>query len=223
MRINHTILVVDDERLLREMIADYLECEGYVIVHAATGEDAVQMIESKPIDLVILDVMMPGKNGFEVCEEIRTLSDVVIVMLTAKAEEEDELTGYSYGADDYVTKPFSLKVLSAKIRVLLNRRRHEMEDGQSVSDELVMDEIAREVCKNGRAFPLTSKEFELFRCLAVHPNQVLTRDTILDRVWGMDYFGDARTVDTHIKRLRRKLGEDAGRIVTVRGNGYKYR
>jgi DNA-binding response OmpR family regulator len=219
----HTILVVDDEPLMRELISDFLEDEGYDVLQAGGGEEAVNLIDSQPIDLVVLDVMMPGKDGFEVCEEIRAQSDVIIVMLTAKAEEEDELTGYSYGADDYVTKPFSLKVLSAKIRVLLNRWKNEEAEGLSGNDRLVIDDAAHEVRKDGIELPLTSKEFELLRFLADHPNQVLTRDIILDRVWGMDYYGDVRTVDTHIKRLRRKLGDEAGRIVTVRGNGYKYR
>ncbi len=208
---------------MRELISDFLEDEGYDVLQAGGGEEAVNLIDSQPIDLVVLDVMMPGKDGFEVCEEIRAQSDAIIVMLTAKAEEEDELTGYSYGADDYVTKPFSLKVLSAKIRVLLNRWKNEEAEGLSGNDQLVIDDTAREVRKDGIELPLTSKEFELLRCLADHPNQVLTRDIILDRVWGMDYYGDVRTVDTHIKRLRRKLGDEAGRIVTVRGNGYKYR
>lgn len=193
------------------------------MLQAGGGEEAVNLIDSQPIDLFVLDVMMPGKDGFEVCEEIRAQSDAIIVMLTAKAEEEDELTGYSYGADDYVTKPFSLKVLSAKIRVLLNRWKNEEAEELSGNDRLVIDDTAREVHKDGITLPLTSKEFELLRCLADHSNQVLTRDMILDRVWGMDYYGDVRTVDTHIKRLRRKLGDEAGRIVTVRGNGYKYR
>ncbi|PZM66462.1 response regulator transcription factor [Paenibacillus dendritiformis] len=219
----HTILVVDDEPLMRELISDYLEDEGYDVLQAGGGEEAVNMLDGQSVDLVVLDVMMPGKDGFEVCEEIRALSDAIIVMLTARAEEEDELTGYSYGADDYITKPFSLKVLSAKIRALLNRWKNEEAEGLSGNDRLVIDDTAREVRKDGIDIPLTSKEFELLRFLADHPNQVLTRDIILDRVWGMDYYGDVRTVDTHIKRLRRKLGDEAGRIVTVRGNGYKYR
>lgn len=208
---------------MRELISDYLEDEGYDVLQAGGGEEAVNMLDGQSVDLVVLDVMMPGKDGFEVCEEIRALSDAIIVMLTARAEEEDELTGYSYGADDYITKPFSLKVLSAKIRALLNRWKNEEAEGLSGNDRLVIDDTAREVRKDGIDIPLTSKEFELLRFLADHPNQVLTRDIILDRVWGMDYYGDVRTVDTHIKRLRRKLGDEAGRIVTVRGNGYKYR
>ncbi|MCM3342816.1 response regulator transcription factor [Paenibacillus sp. MER TA 81-3] len=219
----HTILVVDDEQLIRELIADYLEDEGYEVMQAADGAEAVRLLRQRAVDLVVLDVMMPGKNGFEVCEDIRSFSNAVIVMLTAKAEEEDKLTGYGSGADDYVTKPFSPKVLAAKIRVLLQRWSHAEPASGAEETGFVIDEAAYEVRVNGSVLPLTTKEFELLRCLSQHPNQALTRDNILDKVWGMDYFGDVRTVDTHIKRLRRKLGEHAEHIVTVRGNGYKYR
>jgi len=217
------ILIVDDEQLIRELVADYLSDEGYTVLQAKNGRDALNLLREQAVDLVVLDVMMPGMNGFEVCEELRTFSSTLVIMLTAKSEDEDKLSGYECGVDDYVTKPFSPKVLAAKINVLLQRFRVSDSAINAGEDEyFVMDEAAMELRVGGEVIALSSKEFELLVYLAKHPNQVLTRDSLLDAIWGFDYYGDARAVDTSIKRLRRKLGAEAERIVTVRGSGYKY-
>lgn len=218
-----SILIVDDEVLVRELIADYLIDEGYQVLQAANGEDALKTLREQEVDLVILDFMMPGMDGLEVCTKLRTFSSALVIMLTAKSEDEDKLSGYESGADDYVTKPFSPKVLSRKIGVLLQRFRDAKRGGQDEDPPyFVIDDAAWELRIGGEPVPLSSKEFDLINYLAKHPNQVLTRDNLLDAIWGFDYYGDVRAVDTSIKRLRRKLGAEAGRIVTVRGNGYKY-
>lgn len=217
------VLIVDDEQLMRDLIADYLSDEGYDVLQAGNGTEALSILREESVDLVVLDLMMPGMNGYEVCAELREFSNALVIMLTAKSEEEDKLLGYESGVDDYVAKPFSPKVLSAKISVLLQRFR--MVDAREAADPVdyfVLDEGAWELRVNGEMIPLSSKEFELLCYLAKHPNQVMTRDSLLDAIWGFDYYGDLRAVDTSIKRLRRKLGKDAERIVTVRGNGYKY-
>ncbi|MFD0617151.1 response regulator transcription factor [Paenibacillus sp. GCM10027629] len=217
------ILIVDDEQLIRELVADYLSDEGYSVLQAKNGRDALNILREQAVDLVVLDVMMPGMNGFEVCEELRTFSRAIVIMLTAKSEDEDKISGYECGVDDYVTKPFSPKVLSAKINVLLQRfRAADSALGAGEDDYFVLDEAAMELRVGGEVVALSSKEFEILVYLAKHPNQVLTRDRLLDVIWGFDYYGDARAVDTSIKRLRRKLGAESERIVTVRGSGYKY-
>ncbi|WP_314588914.1 response regulator transcription factor [Paenibacillus terrigena] len=217
------ILIVDDEQLIRELVADYLSDEGYTVLQAKNGRDALNILREQAVDLVVLDVMMPGMNGFEVCEELRTFSRALVIMLTAKSEDEDKLSGYECGVDDYVTKPFSPKVLSAKINVLLQRfRTVDSALGAGEDDYFVLDEAAMELRVDGEVVALSTQEFEILVYLAKHPNQVLTRDRLLDVIWGFDYYGDARAVDTSIKRLRRKLGTESERIVTVRGSGYKY-
>ncbi len=217
------ILIVDDEQLIRELVVDYLSDEGYLVLQAKNGRDALNLLREQAVDLVVLDVMMPGMNGFEVCEELRTFSSTLVIMLTAKSEDEDKLSGYECGVDDYVTKPFSPKVLAAKINVLLQRfRASDLARDAGGDLYFVMDEAAMELRIGGEVIALSSKEFELLVYLAKHPNQVLSRDSLLDAIWGFDYYGDARAVDTSIKRLRRKLGVEAERIVTVRGSGYKY-
>ncbi|WP_195572264.1 response regulator transcription factor [Paenibacillus sp. 1001270B_150601_E10] len=218
-----TILIVDDEALMRELIADYLVDEGYNILQAENGTEALRIMKETSIDLVILDIMMPGMNGYEVCSRLREFSDALVIMLTAKSEEEDKLAGYKCGVDDYITKPFSPKVLAAKVGALAERFclldiKPEEEEPESFD----LDEQARELRIQGKVILLSSKEFEMLSHFMRHPNQVLTRDSLLNSIWGFDYFGDARAVDTSIKRLRRKLGVEARRIVTVRGNGYKY-
>lgn len=220
----HRILVVEDERRMRELIADYLEEEGFEVVQAGHGEEAIAKLRVHPPGLIILDIMMPGMDGFEVCRRIREESDAVIVMLTAKSEDEDKLYGYELGADDYVTKPFSPKVLTAKVKALLNRwdRRGGEHSQEREWPELAIDENAHEVRLNGRLLPLSPKEYDLLLFFSGKPNMVWTREVLLDQIWGMDYFGDVRTVDTHIKRLRQKLGDKACWIQTVRGNGYKF-
>jgi DNA-binding response OmpR family regulator len=224
-----TILIVEDERKLRELLVDYLSLEGYQILQAANGQEALRLFRETPIDLIILDIMMPFLDGLSVCRTVRSESDVMIVMLTAKSQEDDKLAGYELGADDYVTKPFSPKVLVAKIKALF--KRHESRD--IVSDiaypvsirlnGLEISEQSHEVKLDEELLSLSPKEYELLLFFYKNRNAVLSRDTILDRVWGIDYFGDARTVDTHIKRLRQKLKHRADWIITVKGFGYKFR
>ncbi|MCR8658676.1 response regulator transcription factor [Paenibacillus endoradicis] len=217
------ILIVEDEPRMRELVADYLEEEGYHIVQAANGFEALEHARHTPPDLVILDIMMPGIDGFEVCKQLRTHSQTIIVMLTARSDDSDKLYGYELGADDYVTKPFSPKLLIAKIKALLNRWNTLNELSPPNNNQaIVISEHAHEVHLNGELLDLTPKEYELLLLFSQHPNSVLTRDNLLDRLWGMDYFGDTRAVDTQIKRLRKKLGNNADCIQTVRNIGYKF-
>jgi DNA-binding response OmpR family regulator len=224
-----TILLVEDEQKMRQLLVDYLSLEGYVLLQAANGPDALKVFRSAQVDLIILDIMIPYINGLEVCKAVRAQSDVMIVMLTAKSQDEDKLTGYDFGADDYVTKPFSPKVLVAKINALF--KRLEVNEGKRIADGsgiiridgLQIDEQANEVMLYEEILSLSPKEYELLVFLYKNRNRTLSRDTILDQVWGMDYYGDIRTVDTHIKRLRQKLRHKADLVVTVIGFGYKFR
>lgn len=222
------VLVVEDEPRMRELIADYFKEEGgFRITEAKNGQEAVEKFAKDPADAVVLDVMMPFLDGFGVCEAIRRGSDAVIVLVTAKSEEDDKLHGYGLGADDYVTKPFSPKVLVAKVKALLKRADKTGSGPELLPDEIVyridgleIREFAYELTVDGRNVGITPKEFELLLTLCRNRNRVLSRELLLDRVWGIEYDGDPRTVDTHIKRLRQKLGPYAACISTVRGNGY---
>jgi DNA-binding response OmpR family regulator len=223
------VLIVEDERRIRELIADYLEEEGLDWCECARGDLALDKFRSHSPDLVILDILMPGLDGYDVCEAIRAGSDVPIVFLTAKSEEDDKLLGFDLGADDYMTKPFSPKVLTAKVKALLKRAEisqkaasHESESAKmEVVEELMLDVGAREALLHGKPLALSPKEFDLLLHFVRNRSRVLTRDMLLDAVWGYDYEGDIRTVDTHVKRLRQKLGERAEWILTLRGNGYR--
>ncbi|MEF3306223.1 response regulator transcription factor [Paenibacillus sp. GYB003] len=219
-----TILIVEDERKMRNLLVDYLRHEGYGTIEAANGTEAMERFDPARIDLVILDIMMPFMDGFAVCKAIREKSDVLIVLLTAKSEEYDKLQGYGLGADDYVTKPFSPKVLIAKIKALF--KRQDGDYGESKAAALVpgleLDPDAHEIRIDGRPVFFTRKEYELLTYLYRNPNMTLSREQILDQVWGYDYDGDIRTVDTHIKRLRQKLEHKADLIATVKGFGYKF-
>lgn len=221
-----TIMIVEDELNMRKLLADYLSYEGYAIVEAANGREAMERFDAERIGLVILDIMMPFMDGFAVCKAIREKADVPIVLLTAKSEEDDKLHGYGLGADDYVTKPFSPKVLVAKINALLRRLDAGSAGGTGKkplgANGLELDPDAHEVRLNGRPVPFTRKEYELLLYLCHNPNIALSREQILDQVWGFDYVGDFRTVDTHIKRLRQKLAHKAELIATVKGFGYKF-
>lgn len=218
------VLIVEDEKRMRELIADYLIEEDLEVIEASHGNEAIELARRYPPNLVVLDIMMPGIDGFEVCKRLRKESNAIIVMLTAKSEEEDKLYGYELGADDYITKPFSPKVLTAKIKALLTRWNFQ-EDAEANTEliDFVIDEQAHEVRIHGELLELSPKEYDLLLFFTNHRNIVLTRDILLDRVWGMDYYGDLRTVDTHVKRLRKKLGDKASCIHTVRGNGYKFK
>ncbi|MEF2965455.1 response regulator transcription factor [Paenibacillus sp. M1] len=225
------VLIVEDERRIRELIIDFLEEENLDWCECGNGDQALSAFRRDKPQLVILDILMPGLDGYDVCEAIRGESDVPIIFLTAKSEEEDILLGYDLGADDYITKPFSPKLLTAKIMALLKRAErsrvvHVPAGGNEarllkVGEELVVDPETREAVLNGKSLALTPKEFDLLLHFVRNHNLVLTRDRLLDGVWGYDYIGDVRTVDTHVKRLRQKLGDRAGWIVTMRGDGYR--
>jgi len=224
---DRTILVVDDERKIRQLVRAYLEKDGYAVIEAATGPEALDKVRVNQPDLVVLDVMLPGLDGIEVLRELRTFSDVYVVMLTAKTEEVDKVIGLSVGADDYLAKPFSPRELVARIRAVLRRDR-----GSNPSDSVVMtfdglhiDVDRREVTRGGTIATLTALEFDLLAALAAEPGRVFSRRQLLERVWGWDFFGDERVVDVHIRNLRKALADNASRptiVGTVRGVGYKF-
>lgn len=212
------ILIVDDELRMRRVIADYLHIKNYRTVEAADGVEALEQFRTAHPDLVLLDVMMPRMNGWDVCRAIRETHTTPIIMLTARSEEDDELRGFELGADEYIAKPFSLKILSARIEAVLRRNT----DTKAPSAPLHIDRLSREVTVDGAAVQLTYTEFELLEYLMTNKGLALSRDRILDNVWKYDYDGDARTVDTHVKKLRSKLGAAGEMIKTIRGIGYKF-
>ena len=221
---NKTILIIEDEIRIRFLLKDYLLSEGFSVIEACDGEEGLKVFKNNNVDLILLDIMMPKIDGLTVLENIRTVSDIPIILLTAKSQEEDKLYGYDIGADDYVTKPFSPKILVAKVKALLKRTADLNEDQYSTKNYngLTINKLAHEVKVDNVQLSLSPKEYELLVYLCDNIGIALTRDTILDNVWGIDYYGDLRTVDTNIKRLREKLGEKANYIVTVRGSGYKF-
>ena len=223
-----TILVVDDETTLRETLVEALETEGFRVVSAADGRAALTLFRSERPDLVLLDLMLPELSGIEVCRIIRAESGVPIVMLTAKDSELDKVVGLELGADDYVTKPFSLRELSARIRALFRRSEQAVasENPPAVVDlgRVQVDIAGHRLLRDGDALRIKPKAFELLLFLLRHPGQVFTRDQLLERVWGYDYFGDGRLVDVHVRRLRTKVEADPAHpryVVTSRGLGYK--
>lgn len=218
-----TILLVEDEPRMRTLLNDYLKREDFKILEAENGMKALDIFKTNSIDLIILDIMLPLMDGWSVCNTIRKNSNVPIIMLTAKSEEDDKLLGYELGADDYVTKPFSPKILVAKVKALLKRAASANQNEKSIfeADGISINELSHEVSINGKNISLSPKEYELLLYLFKNKNIALTREKILDNVWSYDYDGDFRTVDTHIKRLREKLGEKSQIISTVRGSGYK--
>lgn len=216
------ILIADDEARLRKIIKDFLSTKGYLVLEAGDGEEALELFASeKNIDLIILDVMMPKADGWEVLKEIRRLSAVPVLMLTARGEERDELTGFKLGADEYVSKPFSPKVLVARIEALLKRSSF-IQTGEHTFGKITINEEAHTVKVCGNTVELSFKEFELLKFFAENQGIALSRDRILNNVWDFDYFGDERTVDTHVKKLRSKLGACGDYIKTIRGLGYKF-
>jgi len=223
------ILVVDDEAPIVDLVRGYLAAEGMEIAVAEDGPSAVEAVRARRPDVIVLDVMLPGFDGFEVLRRVRTFSDAYVIMLTARAEEIDRIIGLSVGADDYLVKPFSPRELVARIKALLRRPRVGR-DGAGAErlrfGELVIDRPTRTVTLRGEPVTLTTIEFDLLTTLAQDPGVVLTRQRLLDLVWGMDYVGDEHVVDVHLGNLRRKLGDDATRptfIETVRGAGYRFR
>lgn len=217
-----TILIIEDEIRIRFLIRDYFLKEGFEILEAEDGEEGLNTFSSKKIDLVLLDIMMPKLNGFQVLEKIREVSTVPVILITAKSEEEDKLNGYDFGADDYITKPFSPKVLVAKVKALLKRTRDDKDTSIKDFNGLIVNELSHEVRVLDEVLSLSPKEYELLIYLTNNEGIALSRDNILDNVWGMDYYGDIRTVDTNVKRLREKLLSKSNYIVTVRGSGYKF-
>ena len=213
------ILIVEDEPDIQELLCAYLQDAGYGTAAAGDGVAALELFQSRPFDLVLLDLMLPKIDGFGVCELIRRQSQVPILMLTALDGEEEQLRGFRLNIDDYVTKPFSMPVLLEKIRVILRRSGGTVEDGPLRYRELSLDLDAREVRLEGRPLELTAREFELLHTFLSAPGRVFTREMLLSKLWGYDFFGDERVVDSHIKNLRRKLGRDY--IETVRGVGYR--
>ena len=213
------ILIVEDEPDIQELLCAYLQDAGYGTAAAGDGVAALELFQSRPFDLVLLDLMLPKIDGFGVCELIRRQSQVPILMLTALDGEEEQLRGFRLNIDDYVTKPFSMPVLLEKIRVILRRSGETVEDGPLRYRELSLDLDAREVRLEGRPLDLTAREFELLHTFLSAPGRVFTREMLLSKLWGYDFFGDERVVDSHIKNLRRKLGRDY--IETVRGVGYR--
>jgi DNA-binding response OmpR family regulator len=220
------ILTVEDDERIRTAVKLALEEEGWEVAEAATGEDALERFSRSPTDVVLIDIMLPGIDGFEVCRSIRRMSDVPIVMVTARADTHDVVAGLEAGADDYLTKPFAPKELSARIRALLRRSRNTEPGGlpRVTVGELVISPEEGVVMRAGEQLHLTKTEFKLLVELASQPGKVFSRETLLERVWGYDYFGDGRLVDVHIRRLRTKVeGEPANPryVVTARGLGYK--
>ena len=216
------ILVVDDEARMRKLVKDFLSVKGFTVLEASNGEEAVDLFfEQKDITLIILDVMMPKMDGWETCRTIRKYSQVPIVMLTARSEERDELQGFNLGVDEYISKPFSPKILVARVEAILRR-------SNAVSSDLIeiggirIDKAAHQVTIDGQNIDLSYKEFELLTYFVENQGIALSREKILNNVWNYDYFGDARTIDTHVKKLRSKMGEKGDYIRTIWGMGYKF-
>ena len=216
------ILVVDDEARMRKLVKDFLSVKGFTVLEASNGEEAVDLFfEQKDIALIILDVMMPKMDGWETCRTIRKYSQVPIIMLTARSEERDELQGFNLGVDEYISKPFSPKILVARVEAILRR-------SNAVSSDLIeiggirIDKAAHQVTIDGQNIDLSYKEFELLTYFVENQGIALSREKILNNVWNYDYFGDARTIDTHVKKLRKKMGEKGDCIKTIWGMGYKF-
>ena len=218
------ILVVDDESRMRKLVKDFLEREGYIVLEAGDGEEALDLFyDNKDIELMILDVMMPKIDGWGVCEEIREHSDLPIIMLTAKSEEKDELKGFKLGVDEYISKPFSPKILVARVSAIL-RRSTGAEGTEEILDVagIQINKMAHTVTIDDVNVELSYKEFELLCYFIENKGIALSREKILNNVWNYDYFGDARTIDTHVKKLRNKMGEKGDCIKTIWGMGYKF-
>ncbi len=220
---NWKVLVVDDESRMRKLVKDFLEREGYRVLEAENGEKAVDLFfEQKDIALILLDVMMPKMDGWQVLKEIRQYSKVPIIMLTARADERDELLGFELGVDEYIAKPFSPKILVARVNAVL-RRSGKGEKSQVIEKGGIrVDKSAHQVTIDGTPVELSFKEFELLTYFLENAGIALSREKILNAVWNYDYFGDARTIDTHVKKLRAKLGEKGELIKTIWGMGYKF-
>lgn len=221
-----TVLVVDDEPHIRDVLRGYLEADGHQVLEAATGEDALDMLAAHDVDVVLLDVMLPGIDGLETLRRVRTTSDVFVILVTARAEEVDTLVGLAVGADDYVTKPFSPREVAARVGAVLRRDRGPAPDDEVLKHGgFVLDRARHEVTVDGAPVELSSLEFDLLAVLAAAPGRVFSRGQLLRQVWGQDWYGDERVVDVHIRSIRNRLGDDAADprfVATVRGVGYKF-
>ncbi len=215
------ILIVEDEKNMQDIIAEYMQRGGHTCFTADDGIDALMILKNNPMDLMILDIMMPNFDGFSVCKVAREMSNLPIIMLTAKGSEEDKLKGYNLGADDYMTKPFSPKVLLAKANALLRRSSVLPADAINAGKISVIP-ASHKVFVNGKEIVLTHKEYELLHFFMANPGQIFSREQLLNRIWGYDFEGTTRTVDTHIKTLRQKLGDEGKHIVTLIRSGYKF-
>lgn len=216
------ILIVEDEKRMQSIIVEYMQKGGYTCITAGDGVEALTILKSNNIDLMILDIMMPYLDGFSVCRVSREMTNIPIIILTAKGEEEDKLKGYEYGADDYITKPFSPKVLLAKVNALLRRYTTDIPKNSLSLGKIFIMVASRQVYVEDKLIDLTYKEFELLRLFMENPNQVFSREKLLNCIWGYDFEGNTRTVDTHIKTLRKKLGSEGHHIVTLIRSGYKF-
>ena len=217
------ILIAEDEPKLREVLCDYFRSKGEIPVEAANGAQALELAKAEDFDAILLDIMMPELNGFAVCRAVRRTKDTPILFLTALSDEEDKLYGYELGADDYITKPYSLSVLYAKTSALIRRSRGQLRTGDRLeSGDVVLELKSQRVWAGGVEIALTPKEFSLLRCLMLNRGLVLSREQLLVKCWGYDYEGESRAVDTHIRRLRDKLGDYAGNIRTVIKAGYRW-
>ena len=220
----YKILVVDDEVNIRRVVREYAEFEGYEVAEAENGMEAVEMVKSEDFDLIVMDIMMPKLDGFSTCKEIKKYKTIPVIMLSARGEEYDKLFGFELGIDDYVVKPFSPKELMARIKAVLKRNNvsESTVPEKLVFEGLEIDIAGREVYVDGEKASMTPKEYDLLFYLVKNKNLALTRDKLLEEVWGYDFFGEDRTVDTHIKMLRNSLGQYRKFIVTLRGMGYKF-
>lgn len=216
------ILVVDDEILIRNVINEYLKKEGYEYIEAENGEQAINIIKKEEIDLIIMDIMMPRLDGFSAAKEIKKMKNIPIIMLSARKEEYDKLLGFDIGIDDYVTKPFSPKELMARIKAILNRVQIPEKENKYIYKNLEINYIGRTVKINNKEISLTPKEYELLCYFVKNDGIALSREQLLNSIWNYDFYGDDRTIDTHIKMLRNNLGEYRDLIKTVRTIGYKY-
>lgn len=215
------ILIVEDEKNMQDIIAEYMQRGGHTCFTADDGIDALMILKNNPMDLMILDIMMPNLDGFSVCKVAREMSNLPIIMLTAKGSEEDKLKGYNLGADDYMTKPFSPKVLLAKTNALL-RRSSVLPADTINAGKISVIPASHRVFVDGKEIVLTHKEYELLHFFMANPGQIFNREQLLNRIWGYDFEGTTRTVDTHIKTLRQKLGDEGKHIVTLIRSGYKF-
>lgn len=214
------ILVVDDEELIRQVVKEYLLIEGYLVDEAVDGDDAVNKAINNDYNLIIMDIMMPKKDGYQACKEIKKVKDLPFIMLSARGEEYDKLIGFDLGIDDYVTKPFSPKELMARVKAVIKRSYGEEDIFRYKG--LVVDNKAHDVYVNDEKVYLTPKEYDLLKYFLANKNVALSREQLLSAVWGYDFYGDDRTIDTHVKTLRKNLGEYGDLITTVRGIGYKF-